>query len=620
VTSQSPLSETATLDYSDSWAAVNRLIREGESWSGRELNCGLMNTGDGSFIDASNTMGLAFPDDGRNFVSCDWDGDGDLDLWVKNRTAPMVRFLRNDAADGNWVRFQVMDRMPNWEAIGARIEVRAGGKTLVSERRLGGGFLVQESAWMHFGLGTATTIDEITVRWPGGEVETFAGVPGGARYLLSHGKGKAVKLPDPLPGIRLKPSVVVPPAPKDVARVVLTRHLPLPELEVTDMQGALRPLRDASAQSAPMLLTFWASWCPNCIKELRSWSNSAQELQEAGASLLALSVDEDPESARNFWQRLDLPFTAGYSTPRVTALFDLLQRIAVDHRRDMAVPTSFLLDAQGNIAVIYRGPVELETVIADIANLSEPSPAFAGAPFPGRAFGEAQGLRMFDVARRLLDRDAADDALFYLNQGESALSRSTGAALESDKASLADALMRAGVAFMDNGKLKRAAAAMARATALAGPDDAIIWFAKAKLESVRGQHDQAVLDVQRAVELDPLFATGWNMLGSLYLIQSNLPASIEAHATATKLDPSMAEAWSGLGIANLNSKKFKEGHEAFQQLLRLSPKSPDAWTGLGVCLIQLGEAEPGIAALKKALAFDPQNARALGILKSIGVR
>ena len=58
--SRSPAGETLTLDYEDGWAAVNRLIRQGKSWSGRELDCAYWNAGDGSFVDVSHTAGLAF--------------------------------------------------------------------------------------------------------------------------------------------------------------------------------------------------------------------------------------------------------------------------------------------------------------------------------------------------------------------------------------------------------------------------------------------------------------------------------------------------------------------------------------------------------------------------------
>ena len=101
--SQSPEDEVLTLQYDDGWAAVNRLMRRGLSWSGNERNCAYWNVGDGSYVDVSYVLGIDDPFDARCVVPCDWDGDGALDLWVKNRTAPQVQLFRGTtgADDGD---------------------------------------------------------------------------------------------------------------------------------------------------------------------------------------------------------------------------------------------------------------------------------------------------------------------------------------------------------------------------------------------------------------------------------------------------------------------------------------------------------------------------------------
>ncbi len=129
--SQSPLSESLTLEYTDGWAAVNRLIREGKSWSGREPNTMYLNIGDGTFSDVSYTSGIAFPDDARCFAMVDWDYDGDLDFWIANRTAPKVRFVRNEADGSNrWVALRLTGAKSNPDAIGARVDLQAGARAL----------------------------------------------------------------------------------------------------------------------------------------------------------------------------------------------------------------------------------------------------------------------------------------------------------------------------------------------------------------------------------------------------------------------------------------------------------------------------------------------------------
>ena len=84
----------------------SRMMREGRSFSGREKNCVFLNTGanplaQARFADVSSISGLDFPDDGRAVALVDWDHDGDLDLWISNRSSPRLRLMRNDNDAGN---------------------------------------------------------------------------------------------------------------------------------------------------------------------------------------------------------------------------------------------------------------------------------------------------------------------------------------------------------------------------------------------------------------------------------------------------------------------------------------------------------------------------------------
>ena len=87
--------------YLDSWGELAGLIRQGRSFSGKERNCCFLNTRDGHFADVSSATGLDHIDDGRTVALSDWDRDGDLDLWLANRTGPRLRFMRNELGKGD---------------------------------------------------------------------------------------------------------------------------------------------------------------------------------------------------------------------------------------------------------------------------------------------------------------------------------------------------------------------------------------------------------------------------------------------------------------------------------------------------------------------------------------
>ena len=64
--------------------------------------------------------------------------------------------------------------------------MKAGGRTQVRQVDAAGGYLAQSSRTLHFGLGDATTIDEVEVRWPDGAVETLRDLAPGRVHELRH--------------------------------------------------------------------------------------------------------------------------------------------------------------------------------------------------------------------------------------------------------------------------------------------------------------------------------------------------------------------------------------------------------------------------------------------------
>jgi hypothetical protein len=118
---------------------------------------------------------LARPAAGRGLAAADVDGDGDLDL-VLTQVAGPARLLRNDQATGHhWLRVAVEGAPANPDALGAVVELTAGGATqhrVVSPTR---GYLSQGELPVTFGLGATDRVDALTVTWPDGARRTLAG-------------------------------------------------------------------------------------------------------------------------------------------------------------------------------------------------------------------------------------------------------------------------------------------------------------------------------------------------------------------------------------------------------------------------------------------------------------
>jgi WD40 repeat protein len=95
VVAKSPNEAKPKVEYEQGWNAINEALRADGTWSGFERNVFFANNGDGTFSDISGAVGLDFLEDGRAFAIADFDHDGRLEVFLKNRNAPQLRVLKN---------------------------------------------------------------------------------------------------------------------------------------------------------------------------------------------------------------------------------------------------------------------------------------------------------------------------------------------------------------------------------------------------------------------------------------------------------------------------------------------------------------------------------------------
>jgi len=144
----------------------------------------MRNTGKG-FVNVSASGGAAFsiPIAARGAAFGDLNNDGQLDVVISVLdSAPVV--LRSNGTKNHWVGVSLVGAKSNRSGIGARVSITdAAGKKQIFDANTAGSYLSSNDPRVLFGLGTATGIRSIEVRWPSGRVQTLAD-PGMDRYLV----------------------------------------------------------------------------------------------------------------------------------------------------------------------------------------------------------------------------------------------------------------------------------------------------------------------------------------------------------------------------------------------------------------------------------------------------
>ena len=188
----------------------------------------------GEFVDVG--VGYGAVDFTKGVAGGDYDLDGDVDLYLTNIGANTL--LRNDWADGtgnHWLQVDLQGRGMNTYGIGARVIAVDGARRQLREVRCGSGYLSQDSLTAEFGLGAATIVDSLLVRWPSGEWQVLENVVADQRVKLY----EPVVTASSEPGVRspLRGTLAPNPFnPRTVLRLKASVEGPL-RVEVVDIAG-----------------------------------------------------------------------------------------------------------------------------------------------------------------------------------------------------------------------------------------------------------------------------------------------------------------------------------------------------------------------------------------------
>ena len=380
------------LDCSDPARQLQEYVRRVASFSGSESHV-IFNNEEGSFKNVSSITGLDSKDDGRSVCLTDWDLDGDLDIWISNRSGPQIRFFQNsNPSSGQGINIHLSGKSCNRDAIGARVILKARDN-LPQTRTVtaGSGFLAQSSKTLHFGLAKEDVIEEIEIFWPGNEAQIISNVVPGNYYIEQGSEPIDLK-------VRSKEIVKDPNPFKETFkdRTFLSQRLPLTALFE----------RPPEAKEKPLLICLTVEDCKVCAAQKQEWKLSPPKnvhLQLISESNLALS---DPEKLRLIQLTYD-------------HFFDISER-------KIPTPISFLIDQKNRLCAIYRGHIDQNVLLEDCVNIHIEGTQLRSrsVPFSGLwASKQISSARPLNFVEDLLDAGLLDSAANYINKEVNSLKK-----------------------------------------------------------------------------------------------------------------------------------------------------------------------------------------------------
>jgi tetratricopeptide (TPR) repeat protein len=567
VVGKSPQDSTPSLAYEHGWNALNELIRSDGSWSGYERNVMFANNRDGTFTEVSGGVGLDFPEDSRSFALADLDHDGRLEVILKNRNAPQLRILHNGMKEiGASVAFCLRGQKSNRDAIGTSITIEVGVLRQTKYVQAGSGFLAQHSKEVFFGVGKPEDTIRATVRWPSGLSQKFDRIPAGHRIEVEEGSTEFVAKPfanapaawaqaGPLPKIEALPSQI---------DTWLLEPLKAPEFSLPDVAGNMRELK--SLRGGFVLLNFWATTSPLCSDQLRLLQGHARQLQ-----IVAVNVDEaaDTQKARSFAAQERFSFPVLFATQDVAGVYNIIYRYLFDRRRDLAIPTSFLVDKEGMIVKVYQGPLDPQRPLEDVR--SAPTTAAErkqkALPFPGGLYQDAFQRNDFTY----------------------------------------------GVALFQHGYLDQAAESFQQVVA-AKPDDPEAYYNLGTLNLRRNDFQQARSYLEQTLKLRPNYPEAWNNLGMIAAQEGHPEEAVKNFQQSLLLRPGYGTALLNLGNIYRRQRSFEKAQEFLDQAAAIQPDDPEVHYSLGMLYAQQGQTQRASEYLERAVELRPDYPEALNNL------
>jgi tetratricopeptide (TPR) repeat protein len=577
------------------WNAVNELVREDATWSGYERNVLYLNNGDGTFADVSGIAGMDFVEDSRTFALADFDHDGRVEVVLKNRNGPQLRFLKNVMPGlAPAIAFRLQGKQSNRDAIGAVVTIETSHGRQSKFVQAGSGFLAQHSKELFFGLGEAHGQIRATIRWPSGLEQKIENLPANHGISIEEGLPAVRKEAFASATKRAETSAAGSAGRAEQLPAQVETWLLVPVAAPDFLIGGKSEMREmlSARRGKPVLLYFGSA-------DLADWNAALARFQNAhkswlGIGLQLIAVDVAGAKAAGEWT-----FPVVAAPPELVAVYNLLYGRLFDRHRDMGLPTSFLLDADGNIAKIYQGALQLDHVETDFPRIPKTAAErmARGLPFAGVS-------ETYEVGRNYLSFGAVFYERGYLEPAEGFFRLA-----EKDDPGGAEPLYGLGSVYLEQKKSKEAREYFERTVKATADFPATMpnaWNNLGILSAREGNTDEAIGYFQKALAINPEHAVALQNLGNAYRQKKDWNAARKTLEHALAVNSGDAEANYGLGMVYAQLNDTERAYEFLQKALAARPVYPEALNNLGILYLRTGRAEEAKKSFAESIRVAPE--------------
>ena len=348
-----------------------------------------------------------------------------------------------------------------------------------------------------------------------------------------------------------------------------------PTFSLPDLAGNIHDLQ--SFRGSFLLLNFWTTTAPLSLDQLRLLHRYRAELATRQLQILAINVNEvaGTQEARSFATQQAFSFPVLFANEDTAGIYNIIYRHLFDRRRNLGIPTSFLLDTEGMIVKVYQGPIDPRRLIEDVESAPATSAAriLKAIPFKGELY---QGA-------------------FHRND------------------------FTYGVALFQQGYLQQAMESFLEVVA-AKPDDPDAYYNLGTLSLQKNDFPAAQTYLERALKLRPNYPEALNNLGMMAAQKGNAEEAIQDFQQSLLLRPSYAVALLNLGNVYRRQRDFPKAEECLNHALEIQPNDPEVNYSVGMLYAQQNRMQLASDFLSKAIDLRPDYPEALNNLGVLFVR